>query len=101
MNGLENATVSLSSADVSEDGGSIIVSGTVGNSGTQPFVVNATDVSLTENGTVYLVFSTTPGFPWSVPPGQVINFTLSFQRPVGSNATFTLLGNSFDLQGIR
>lgn len=100
-NGTQNATVSLSSADVSEDGGSITVSGTIGNGGTQPFVVNPTDVSLTENGTVYLVFSTTPGFPWSVPPGQVINFTLSFQRPVGPNATFTLLGNSFNLEGIR
>ncbi|MFK7800706.1 MAG: DUF4352 domain-containing protein [Anaerolineae bacterium] len=96
-----NAAVTLTAADVSEDGATIIVSGSVTNGGSQSFLVNASDVSLTENGTVFLVFSTTPGFPWSVPPGQVVNFSLSFQRPAGSSATFTLLGDSFELNGIR
>lgn len=96
-----NASVTLNTADVSEDGGTLIVSGSVVNNGSQAFQVNATDVSLSENGTVYLVFATTPGFPWSVPPGQVVNFSLTFQRPVGSAATFSLLNNSFELNGIR
>ena len=100
-NDAQNASVTLSTADVSEDGSTLIVSGSVTNGGAQPFQVNASDVSLGESGTVYLVIATTPGFPWSVPPGQIVNFSLTFQRPVGSSATFTLLNNSFELNGIR
>lgn len=100
-NDAANAAVVLTAADVSQDGSTMIVSGSVTNGGSQAFQVSASDVSLMENGTVFLVFSTTPGFPWTVPPGQVVNFSLSFQRPVGSTATFTLLGKSFELNGIR
>lgn len=96
-----NAAVTLTGADVSEDGTNMIISGSVTNGGSQSFQVNTTDVSLIDNGTVFLVFSTTPGFPWSVPAGQTVNFSLSFQRPAGSSATFTLLDNSFELNGIR
>ncbi len=95
------ASVLLTAADVSPEGSTIVVSGSVTNGGSQSFQVNASDVSLEGSGTVYLVFSTTPGFPWNVPPGQTVNFALSFQRPQGSSATFTLLGDSFELNGIR
>ncbi len=96
-----SASVTLSSADVSPEGSALVISGSIANGGTAPFQVSAADVSLQSAGTVYLVFSTTPGFPWNVPPGQVVNFSLSFQRPQGSSATFELLGNSFELDGIR
>lgn len=95
------ASVGLTSADVSPEGAALVVSGSITNGGTQPFQVAPTDVSLRDGGTVYLVFSTTPGFPWNVPPGQSVNFSLSFQRPQGGSATFSLLNNSFELSGIR
>ena len=71
------------------------------NNGSQPLLVNETDVTLTANGTVHLILATNPAFPWVVPPGQTVPFTLSFQRPAGAEAIFTLLNRPFQLSGLR
>ncbi len=93
--------VTLQDAQVAEDGATLTLTGQVTNSGAQPLLVSENNVSLMANGTVHLILSTNPAFPWVVPPGQTIPFTLSFQRPSGSEAVFTLLNNPFQLTGLR
>lgn len=96
-----SASVAVQDAQVSDDGTTITLLGQVTNNGSQPLLVNETDVSLAANGTVHLILATNPAFPWVVPPGQTAPFTLSFQRPVGPEAVFTLLSRPFQLSGLR
>ncbi|MDT8304941.1 MAG: DUF4352 domain-containing protein [Anaerolineae bacterium] len=93
--------VSLQQAEVSEDGTTLSLFGQVSNSGTQPLIVGEGDVSLVANGTVHLILSTNPAFPWTIAPGGTVPFTLSFQRPAASEAIFTLLSQPFQLTGLR
>lgn len=95
------ATVSLQSAEVSGDGTSITLMGQITNSGSQSLAVDETDVSLASDGTVHLMLSTNPAFPWVVPAGQTVAFSVTFQRPAGSEAIFTILYRPFQLSGLR
>ncbi len=95
------AEVNLQSGSVSADGAGLLLSGQISNNGSQPLVVNESNVSLRSDGTVHLMLSTNPAFPWVVPPGQTLNFTVSFQRPAESQALFTLLDRPFELTGLR
>lgn len=99
--GAAGAEVSLQTASVSADGTGLLLSGQIGNSGTQPLVVNEGNVFLRSDGTVHLMLSTNPAFPWVVPPGQTLAFSVSFQRPAEAQAEFTLLGQPFALTGLR
>ena len=94
--------VQVQEATVSQDGGSLLVIGQVTNIGEETVVVDVTDVTLVgATGTIFLKLSTNPAFPWTVPPGQTLLFGVTFQRPLGSEATFTVLDQSFQLSGIR
>jgi hypothetical protein len=94
--------VEVQEATVSQDGGSLLVIGQVTNIGEETVVVDVTDVTLVgATGTIFLKLSTNPAFPWTVPPGQTLLFGVTFQRPLGSEATFTVLDQSFQLSGIR
>lgn len=97
----QSVIVSPQEATVSADGSSLTINGQITNAGDQPIIIDASQASLTSGGTVYLILSTNPGFPWIVPAGQTANFSLSFQRPIGSDAIFTLLGQPFQLTGLR
>jgi hypothetical protein len=59
------------------------------------------DVTLTSEGTNYLMLSTSPAFPWVFSPAQRQPFAVTFQRPAGSTAIFTILNRSFQLTGLR
>ncbi|MFW5942426.1 MAG: DUF4352 domain-containing protein [Chloroflexota bacterium] len=97
----QQATVNLQGAEVSTDGTSLNLTGQITNNGSQPLIVSESNVTLTSNGTVHLMLSTNPAFPWTVPPGQSVPFSLSFQRPSGAEALFTILNYPFELSGLR
>lgn len=96
-----NATITLQNAEVSPDGTSLIVAGEIANNGDQPVVVSESQVSLTSNGTLHLMLSTSPAFPWVIPPGQTVPFSVSFQRPASNQAVLTLFNRPFQLSGLR
>lgn len=100
-NGVQGAQVSLQDATVSADGTSLQLSGSIGNNGAQPLVVNENDVSMHSDGTVHLMLSTNPAFPWVVPAGETLPFSVSFQRPAEAQAVFTVLNQPFELTGLR
>ncbi|MCB8962813.1 MAG: DUF4352 domain-containing protein [Ardenticatenales bacterium] len=99
--GSEQVDVSLQQAQISSDGSSLFLIGQVTNIGTEQVVVDEQDVSLLSNGTLYLVFSTNPGFPWVIPPGQTVTYALTFQRPNDFAAIFSILGREFQLNNLR
>jgi hypothetical protein len=97
----QNAAIVLSAADVSEDGTSLVLQGQLTNTGSEALIVTESDVSLVSDGTVYLLLSTNPAFPWVTPPGETLIYFVSFQRPAGSEAVFTVLNQSYLLTGLR
>jgi hypothetical protein len=98
-----NAQVMLSQVSVSDDMTNLILTGQVANLGSQPLMVAETAVSLrTEDGSVYLLLSTNPAFPWTVGPGQSAPFAVTFQRPMKADtAVFTILNQPFQLTNLR
>jgi hypothetical protein len=76
--------------------------GTIMNNGEQAVVVTQDDVWLrTPAGASYLMLSTNPAFPWTVPPGQTLQFGVTFQTPIGADtAVFTVLNQSFQLTNL-
>ena len=101
VNQASNAVVSLSGAEVSLDGTSLVLTGQVTNLGDQPLIIEESDLGLQSGGTIYLLFSTTPGFPWVVGAGQTTPFSVQFQRPAQADAVFTVLSYPFQLNGLR
>jgi hypothetical protein len=97
----QEATVLVQEVNIVNNGTDLMILGQVTNLGSQPLLVDVTDLSLSSSGTVFLMLSVNPAFPWSVPAGQTIQFGVTFQRPPGSEAIFTVLGQSFQLTGLR
>ncbi|MBK7895964.1 MAG: hypothetical protein WAS33_23105 [Candidatus Promineifilaceae bacterium] len=96
------SAISLARVDVSTDLTSLILGGQVTNLGTQPIVITESDVSLqTDDGSIYLLLSTNPPFPWTVPPGQTLQYFLTYQRPPTATAVFRILNQGFQLTNLR
>jgi hypothetical protein len=97
----QQASISLSQAEVSLDGTSLLLIGQLTNLGNEALTVQESNVSLTSDGRIYLILSTSPGFPWLIGPGQTVQFSVTFQRPSGNTAVFTVLNQPFSLTGLR
>ena len=97
----EQALTQIQEATISEDGSSLVIVGQITNFGDSEMIVDVNDLSLTSQGTVFLMLSVNPAFPWQVSPGQTNQFLVTFQRPLGDNAVFTVLNQSFQLTGLR
>ncbi len=99
----QNAQATLTNAAVSLDLTSLILTGKITNPGDQPIVVSEKDLSLqTGDGSVYLLLSTNPAFPWTIAPGQSVQYMVTFQRPVITDtAIFTVLNQPFQLNNLR
>lgn len=94
--------ITMTAAEVSEDGTRLIIQGDIFNEGSEAVVVNEAAVKLQGiDGTNYLLLSTNPAFPWVINPGATLVYFVSFQRPNGSDAIFTVLNQSYSLSGIR
>jgi hypothetical protein len=99
----QSAVISLQEATITADTNNLIIIGQVTNMGAQPLVIAAEDISLrTPAGSDYLLLATNPPFPWTVPPNQTLQFSVTYQRPIGSaSAVFTILSQPFELSGLQ
>ncbi|MBK8905513.1 MAG: hypothetical protein IPM53_30300 [Anaerolineaceae bacterium] len=96
------SSITLARVDISTDLMSLNLGGQATNLGTQPIVITESDVALqTEDGSIYLLLSTNPPFPWTVPPGQTLQFFLTYQRPPTDTAVFRVLNQGFQLTNLR
>lgn len=94
-------SIQVQEADVSDDGSSLIIIGQITNLGEQELITDVSDLSLTSQGTVFLMLSVNPAFPWRIGAGQTLQYLVTFQRPLGDSAVFTALNQSFQLNGLR
>ncbi len=98
----QGANITLVRAEVSSDLTSLILAGNITNLGERPLVIVEQDISLQgEDGATYLLLSTNPPFPWTIPPGQTLQYTFAYQRPLTTSAVFTLLNQPFQLTNLR
>jgi hypothetical protein len=98
----QQALIEVQDVTISPDGGSVLIIGQIVNAGEQLFLIDAGDVSLSSStGTIFQMLSTNPAFPWSIPPNQTLLYGVTFQRPIGSEAIFTINGQSFQITGLR
>lgn len=100
---VETAIISLQSVEVSEDLASLIMTGQIMNNGGQSIVVAQSEVTLrTPDGASYLILSSNPPFPWTIPAGQTLIYVVTFQRPPASDtAVFTVLNQPFQLNNLQ
>jgi hypothetical protein len=99
----QSAIVSLVEAQITQDLNNLNIIGQITNTASQPVVVTREDVSLrTPTGSDYVLLSSNPPFPWTVPPGQTLQFTVTYQRPLATGeALFTVLNQPFQLSGLQ
>ncbi len=93
------AIIQLTNAALSPDATTMTLNGQISNPTAQPIEIGRDVVSLVGGEAIYLILSSTE-FPWVIPPGQAVQYTVTFQRPFGTaNATFSIANQSFQLNG--
>jgi len=99
----QSTVISLQEATITPDLNNLIIIGQVTNVGAQPLVLAREDISLrTQTGSDYLLLATNPPFPWTVPPNQTLQFSVTYQRPIATpSAIFTILNQPFELSGLQ
>ncbi len=96
------AAVQLSGAELSGDRTLLSVWGTVVNNSEEPLAVTLEDVALQgAEESIAPLRAADPALPWTVQPGSVLSFRLSFQRPNSPTATFTVLNRPFEISGLQ
>ena len=98
---VQTSRIDLIEAQLSTDGTLLLLTGEIGNLGTEPLSVQASDIFLQSEGQAYLIFETTPPLPWIVQPGTAVPFLLRTQRPSASEAVIEIQGQAFSLQNLR
>ena len=93
--------VTLMGAELSGDRTLLSVWGIVANSSEEPIAVRNEDVTLYGGESSMALRAADPAFPWTIPPGTNTSFRIAFQRPVTPVATFTILGQPFELRGLQ
>ena len=98
----QNTNITLQSVEVSADLTSMNLIGQITNNGEQSVVATQDDVWLrTTDGSSYLMLSTNPAFPWTIPPGQTLQYAVTFQTPIGADtAIFNVLNQSYQLTNL-
>lgn len=99
----QNAEVSIVDVIITPELSNLVISGQITNTSSQPLVVVREDLSLRSvAGSDFLLQSTNPAFPWTVPPNQTLQFIVTFQRPfVENDVIFTVLNQPFQLSGLQ
>ncbi len=101
-NAASQTSIALIDAVISPDQISLNLEGQITNLGEQPVIVTESDLSLrTAEGAQYLLLSTNPAFPWTIPPGQTLQFFVTYQRPPADSFIFTVLNQPFQLTLVR
>ncbi|MDY6875274.1 MAG: DUF4352 domain-containing protein [Chloroflexota bacterium] len=94
------AEVNITDAFLSDNGDVLIVEGEVRNTGAQQLTVEVGDISLTSVAGMSDLRMAAPLLPWTIEPGQVQVIELQYAKPNASTALLSLMGYSFEIQGL-
>jgi hypothetical protein len=93
--------VAITDAFLSDDGQTLVLEGEIRNIGEGPLVVELGDVRLTSSDGTSDLAMAAPPLPWTVQPGQVQVIELQYASPQASAALLSILGYSFEIQGLQ
>ncbi len=97
-----SAEVRLDSARLVDNSSSLLLEGVVINTGTTPVIIDTPDIFLESGGAGYLILSTNPRFPWTIPVGETLPYSVQVQKPINDSiAVFTILGFSWQVDNYR
>lgn len=91
----------VTDAFLSIDGATVVVEGEMRNTGDEAFTVALNSVSLTSSAGISELRMAAPPLPWTIAPGQTQVIELQYARPDASAALLTLLGYTFEIQGLK
>ncbi len=92
--------MNITDAFLSQDGSTLIIEGEVRNTGGEPLTVGVGDVSLTSSAGMSDLRMAAPPLPWTIEPGQTQVIELQYAKPDASATLLSLLGYSFEIQGL-
>ena len=98
---IDYAEASVTDAFLSQDGNTMIIEGEVRNTGGELLTVVLNDISCTSSAGMSELRMAAPPLPWTIEPGQTQVIELQYAKPDASAALLTLLGYSFEIQGLR
>jgi len=94
------AEISLLETTVSAEGTTIRVSISIQNYGTTPFILSASDVSLTQpDSTVLSMVSSEPPLPKEIAAGATEPISITFPCPTSPTATLKIFTAEYDIEG--
>lgn len=97
-NAKQQTSITLVGATITDDKSALLLDGQITNLGSQQIVVTQPDLSLrTADGASFLLLATNPELPWTIPPGQTLQYFVRYQNPQAETAVFTVLNQSFQL----
>jgi len=95
------ADVDIVDAFLDSDGDVLSIEGEVWNMGDGPLTVELGDISLTSSAGMSGLRSAAPQLPWTIQPGQTQVIELQYETPAAPTALLSLLGYSFEIQGLQ
>jgi hypothetical protein len=93
--------VTITDAFVSSDGSLVVIEGELQNGGDTAVTVELADTSLTSSAGSSELRLAAPPLPWTVEPGKTQVIELQFSRPDASTALLSLMGYTFEIQGLK
>lgn len=93
------AVVELTKAELSGDRTLLSVWGTIVNNSEEVVEIAGDQVSLMGGDAEAAIRAADPALPWSIGPGSVLSFQITFQRPNSSSAILTVLNQPYEITG--
>lgn len=93
--------VTITDAFLDDGDDVLVIEGEVRNTGGQPLTVELSDLSLTSSAGISDLRMAAPPLPWTIEAGQSQVIELQYTKPQASAALLTLLGYSFEIQGLQ
>ena len=92
--------VMVTDALLDHDGDVLVIEGELRYEGTTPLTVEASDISLTSDGGVSELLQAAPQLPWTIRSDQMLVVELHYRRPDAPIVVLSLLGYSFEIEGL-
>ena len=99
--GLVRVSVAVTDVFLSRDGSVVVVEGALENVGDEPATVELGDISLTSSSGASELRLAAPPLPWAVQPGKTQVVELQFSKPDASAVLLSLLGYTFEIEGLK
>jgi hypothetical protein len=95
------AEVAITDAFLSSDGDTLIIEGEIRNVGSHSLTADIDNISLTSLAGIGELRMGAPELPWTIEAGQTQIVELQYVKPDAPAALLSLLGYSFEIQGLQ